>query len=167
MPAAQATPVSVTGTAGSASSRDRGQKFIARVKTGGTQVGFMAERLDYSKSREGAAAGAFERYRREAYAVTLLQKVGAAGTIRGLVGKARDGSCSRVGGDACDTSGLGARQISAGYSYSFSKRSDVYAFYTRVTNGSRGSYQFANSAGLGAAPGSTSIGYVLGIRHTF
>ena len=167
VPAAQATPVSGSGAAASASSRDRGQKFVARVKAGGTQVGFMVERLDYSKNREGATAGAFERYRRDAYAVTLVQKVGAAGTLRALVGKARDGSCSRVGGDACDTSGLGARQLSAGYSYSLSRRSDVYAFYTRVSNGARGSYQFANSAGLGAAPGSTSIGYALGIRHTF
>jgi len=43
----------------------------------------------------------------------------------------------------------------------------VYAFYTRVANDERGSYQFANAAGIGAAPGAASIGYVLGIRHTF
>jgi len=43
----------------------------------------------------------------------------------------------------------------------------VYAFYTRVTNDERGSYQFANAAGIGAAPGARNTGAVLGIRHTF
>ena len=57
--------------------------------------------------------------------------------------------------------------MSAGYSYSFSVRTDVYAFYTRVANEGRGSYQLANGAGLGAAPGSASVGYALGLRHTF
>lgn len=163
LPSAQATPVS---GAVHASSRDRGQKAVARVKIGGTQVGVMVEKLHYAKSHDGAAAGSFDGYQREAYAVTLVQKVGAAGTLRGLVGKARNGSCTRTGGD-CDASALGARQVSVGYSYSFSRRTDAYAFYTRVANDARGSYQFANGAGLGAAPGSTSIGYVLGLRHTF
>ena len=90
-----------------------------------------------------------------------------AGTIRALVGRARDGSCTRFDGSSCDTSGLGAHQVSLGYSNSLSRRTDLYIFYTRVANDSRGSYQFANGARIGAAPGSASIGYALGIRHTF
>ena len=162
VPAAQATPVNV-----SASSRDRGDKLVARVKVGGTQVGLMGERLRYAKSQASAAPGAFSSYERSAIAVTLVQKVGASGTLRGLVGKARDGTCARFDGSACNTSGLGARQFSIGYSNTLSRRTDLYLFYTRVANDTRGSYQFANAAGLGAAPGSESIGYVLGIRHTF
>jgi predicted porin len=167
VPAAQATTVAAAGGSPSASSRDRGDKFVARVKLGGTQVGLLAERLRYAKSQSNAAPGAFSRYDREAFAVTLVQSVGAAGTLRGLIGKARGGSCATTDGSACDTSGLGARQVSVGYSYSFSRRTDVYAFYTNVANGARGNYQFANGAGLGAAPGATSTGYVLGMRHTF
>jgi predicted porin len=167
VPAAQATPLSVAGGAPSATSRDRGEKLVARVKIGGTQVGLLAERLRYAKDAAGAPAGAFSRYRRNAAALTLLQRIGAAGTLRGLVGKAWNGSCERVGGSTCDTSGLGARQVSLGYSYTFSKRTDAYLFYTRVANDSRASYQFANAAGLGAAPGSDSTGYLLGLRHVF
>jgi len=162
VPSAQAATVN-----GAASSRDHGEKLIARVKAGGTQVGVMGERLRYAKSQDGAAPGAFNGYRRSAIALTLVQKVGAAGTIRALAGKAQDGSCTRFDGSACNTSGLGARQVSVGYSNTLSRRTDLYLFYTRVANNSRGSYQFANAAGLGAAPGSTSIGYVMGIRHTF
>src|SRR6185503_1515823 len=148
VPSSQATPV---GSA--ASSRDRGEKLIARVKVGGTQLGVMGERLRYSKGQAGAAPGAFSGYERSAIAVTLVQKVGAAGTIRALVGKARDGSCSRFDGSECGTSGLGARQVSLGYSNTLSRRTDLYLFYTRVANDARGSYQFANGAGIGAAPG--------------
>jgi predicted porin len=167
VPAAQATPVAAAAGSPSASSRDRGEKFVARIKLGGTQVGVLAERLRYAKSQGSAAPGAFSRYERQAYAVTLVQSVGAAGTLRGLIGKARDGTCATTDGSACDTSGLGARQVSVGYSYSFSRRTDLYAFYTNVANGTRGNYQFANGAGLGAAPGATSTGFVLGMRHTF
>jgi len=167
VPASQATPVAATAGVPSASSRDRGDKLIARVKIGGTQVGFMAERLRYAKSQSNAAPGAFSGYKRDAFALTLVQKAGAAGTIRGLVGRARDGSCTRFDGSACATSGLGAKQLSIGYSHTLSRRTDLYAFYTRVANDARGSYQFANAAGVGAAPGATSVGYLLGMRHTF
>jgi predicted porin len=167
VPSAQATPIAAVAGSPLASSRDQGEKFVARVKVGGTQVGLLAERLRYAKSQSSAASGAFNRYERNALALTLVQKVGALGTLRGLVGKAQDGSCGRFDGSACNTSGLGARQVSIGYSETLSRRTDLYAFYTRVSNDSRGSYQFANAAGIGAAPGSSSIGYVLGIRHTF
>lgn len=167
VPASQGTPFSLAAGSPRASSRDRGQKLVARVKWGGTQLGVMGERLAYAKSQEPVTPGWYSRYRRDAIAFTLVQSLGSAGTLRGLVGTARRGSCERFDGSACDTSGLGARQVSLGYSYSFSKRTDLYAFYTRVANDARGSYQFANAAGLGAAPGSASIGYALGIRHTF
>ena len=167
VPGAQATPVAASGAFAGASSRDRGEKLVARLKLGATQLGVMAERLRFAKTGGNAIAGAFTRYERDAYVATLVQGIGAAGTLRALVGKALDGNCSRLDGSARVTTGLGARQVSAGYSHSFSRRTDAYAFFTRVSNGARGSYQFANGAGLGAAPGSQSVGYVLGMRHTF
>ena len=166
VPAAQAATIAASNGS-SASARDTGDKLAARVKLGGTQVGLLAERLRYAKTQSSAAPGAFSAYRRNAAAITLVQKVGAAGTLRGLIGKAWGGSCARFDGSPCDASSLGARQLSLGYSHTFSKGTDGYLFYTRVANESRASYQFANCAGLGAAPGSTSIGYLLGLRHTF
>jgi predicted porin len=167
VPAGEALPVAASGDSNRGSSRDRGHKLIARVKLGGTQLGAIAERLSYEKSSDRALPAAFSKYERDAFMLTLLQKVGAAGTIRGLVGRARQGRCERFDASPCDTAGLGARQVSLGYSYSFSRRTDLYAFYTRVDNDERGSYQFANGAGVGAAPGANNLGYVLGIRHTF
>ncbi len=165
VPATQATPVSAA-TAPSASSRDKGHKLVARVKLGDTTLGILADRLSYSKSQSNALPGAFNRYQRSAAAFTLLHRMGPH-AIRGFYAKARDGSCSRFDGSACDTRGLGARQLSIGYSYTVSLRTDLYAFYTRVGNDTRGSYQFANAAGIGSAPGTENTGVVLGIRHTF
>ena len=162
VPAAQATPVTA-----SASSRDDGDKLVARVKVGRTQVGIMSERLRYARSFAAAVPIALSHYERDAYALTLIQGIGASGTIRALVGKARDGKCSRFDGTACSTAGLGARQLSLGYSHTLSKRTDLYAFYTKVDNDERATYQFANGAGIGAPAGAASIGYVLGIRHVF
>jgi predicted porin len=148
-------------------STDRGHKLVARVKLGGTQLGAIAESLRYARERGEAAPGALRRYRRTALALTLLQKAGAAGTLRAIAAKAWRGACERFDRSACDTAGLGARQVSLGYSHSFSMRTDGYVFYTRVANDERASYQFANGAGLGAAPGSASTGFLLGLRHAF
>lgn len=165
-PAAQAPLVLATPGFASISAADRGGKLVVRYTLSDTQFGLMWEELKYERSVSTASIGAFNEYKRRAIVVTLLHKVGK-GTIRSLYSKAGDGTCGRVGGSTCDTAGLGAKQFSLGYSHTLSKRTDIYGFYTRVTNGARGSYQFANGAGLGAAPGSSSIGYVSGIRHTF
>jgi predicted porin len=167
VPASQAVPVAASGGMPSASSRDRGQKLVARVKWRGTTLGMLAERLEYGKHQSNAAGASFSRYARDAVAVTLLQKVGAAGTVRGFLARASRGTCRRFDGGACDTTGLGARQLSIGYSYTFSPRTDVYAFHTRVANDERATYQLANGAGLGAAAGATSVAYLVGIRHVF
>ncbi|HSN22299.1 MAG TPA: porin, partial [Usitatibacter sp.] len=121
VPASQTTAVSAA-----ASSRDRGDKIVARVQIGSTRIGLLAEELRYEKDAADAQPGAFRSYRRRAAAITLLQKIGASGTLRGLVGKAWNGSCTRFDGSDCDASNLGARQVSLGYSYTFSPRTDAY-----------------------------------------
>jgi predicted porin len=163
---AQAAPVAAVGGSPSISSRDRGDKFVVRYGFADTLVGLMWEKLKYEQSVSSASVGNFNGYKRSALVATLQHKIGR-GTIRSLYSKSWDGSCDRVGGGACDTAGLGAKQFSLGYSYSLSRRTDVYWFYTRVANGARGNYQFANGAGLGGASGSSSVGYLSGIRHVF
>jgi len=165
VPTNQATPVSASGVP-EASSRDDGHKLAGRLKFGNTTLGLLADRLTYSKERAGVVRGAFNRYRRSAVAFTFQQRLGAH-TLRGFYAKAGDGSCSTFDGSACDTHGLGARQFSLGDSYTFSPRTDVYLFYTAIVNDPRGSYQFANAAGIGSAPGADNKGLALGIRHTF
>jgi predicted porin len=165
-PAAQAVPVAAVAGLPAASSRDTGNKFVARYGFGNTRLGLIYEQLKYEQDDSAAPATNFKSYNRNAYALTATHEVGP-GTIRALYGRAQSGSCSLVGGGACLTDGLGARQYTLGYSYSLSKRTDLYGFYTQVANDPGATYQFANAAGIGAAAGATSSGFALGIRHTF
>jgi predicted porin len=165
-PSAQAIPVAAVTGLPAASSRDTGNKFVARYGFGNTRLGLIYEQLKYEQDDNAAAATNFKSYNRNAYALTATHEVGP-GTIRALYGRAQSGSCSLVGGAACSTNGLGAQQYTLGYSYSLSKRTDLYGFYTQVANDSRATYQFANAAGIGATAGATSSGFALGIRHSF
>ncbi len=165
-PAAQAVTVAAVAGSPAASSRDTGNKFVARYGFGHTKLGLIYERLKYEQDNSAAAATNFKSYDRNAYSLTATHEIGP-GTIRALYSRAQSGSCSLVGGAACLTNGLGAQHYSLGYSYTLSKRTDLYGFYTRVANDSGANYQFANAAGIGAAAGATSTGYALGMRHTF
>ena len=165
-PAAQAVAVNAVGASPTASSRDTGNKFVARYIVGRSQFGLIYEQLKYEQANSAAAATAFNSYKRNAFALTATHAIGP-GTFRALYGRAQSGSCSLGGGGACLTSDLGAQQISLGYSHSLSRRTDLYGFFTRVTNQGNANYQFANAAGIGAAPGAASAGYLLGMRHTF
>ncbi len=165
-PAGQAVPVAAASSTASASSRDSGIKLVARYTLGRTRLGVIYEQLRYEQDSSVAAATAFKTYRRGAYALTATHAIGA-GTLRGIYGRAQSGSCSLAGGGTCVSSGLGAQQVSLGYSHSYSDRTDLYGFFTRVANDVNATYQFANGAGIGAAAGATSTGYLLGVRHTF
>jgi predicted porin len=63
-----------------------------------------------------------------------------------------------------------ANQVSVGYDHSLSKRTTVYAMYTKLTNGSAGVYALSTNGtgaptagGVGSAPSAIS----LGLKHTF
>jgi predicted porin len=165
-PAGQAVSVAAAGSSATASSRDTGIKLVGRYVFGKTRLGLIVERLEYEQDNSVALATAFKTYERNAYALTAMHDIGP-GTFRAIYGRATSGKCSLAGGGACVADGLGARQISLGYSVAYSDRLDLYAFYTRIANEANATYQFANGAGVGAAAGADNIGYLLGIRYTF
>ena len=165
-PAGQAVPLAAAGSSATASSRDTGIKLVARYGFGKTRLGVIVERLEYEQDNSVAAATAFKSYKRNAYALTATHDIGP-GTFRGIYGRAQSGNCTLVGGGACSASGLGAQQVTLGYSVAYSDRLDLYAAYTRIANEANATYQFANAAGVGAAAGADNVGYLLGIRYSF
>jgi len=60
-----------------------------------------------------------------------------------------------------------AMTYAIGYSYSFSKRTDVYAFYTMVRNDSNSINDFANGGIGDVRGGADPQGISVNIRHTF
>ena len=65
--------------------------------------------------------------------------------------------------------GTGATHATIGYDYLLSKRSSLFAYYTRLDNGRNGVADFAinNLRREADVAGSTLSGVVLGMRHNF
>ena len=64
----------------------------------------------------------------------------------------------------------GAKQISIGYDHGLSKRTKLYALYTRIANGKGINYGFSQSSGAAstnAGFGTTPAVLSLGLKHTF
>jgi predicted porin len=140
---------------------DHGAKLGVGYRVGDTRVGLVTERLRYE-----TAAGTLTR--NDVY-LSLTQQFGRHAVKLGL-GHAGDGSGSAPDGTTIGTvrkgAGTGATHLTVGYDYSFSRRSAVFAYYSRIENRRNGVVDFAINS-LGAEPGATLKGVVLGLRHNF
>jgi len=124
-----------------------------------TRISALYEHLHYR-----TATGDLER--NGAYA-SLVQQVGT-GSIRAGLAWVGNGT-----GDATETVGFfrsgaatGALQFTVGYDYPLSKRTGLYAYYSRINNHSNAIYDFAiNSVGVKA--GADPQVFALGMRHNF
>lgn len=156
-----------TGT----SSKDTGNRLGVGYQFGGTIVSALWERLDYRNS--GTVAGV-TNYKRDAWQLAALHRLGPH-EFKLRYNRAVDGSCSNVAGN-CTTNGLGATQWTVGYGYNLSKRTELYAFYTKIRNRESASYTLTiggpaqvstPAAGTGAGVGSDPAAAGVGIRHSF
>ena len=158
---------------------DKGTKLGAQYAfPTGTTVGVIYEQLKYTgnigqtglpKNLTGPGgltaaqvAGANEA-KLEAYYVSVRQAFGPS-TIRADFGADRG-----LKVDGTKISNSKAATFAIGYSYSFSKRTDFYALYTRIKNDDNSRNDFTvNVLGLVAANnGADPQGFGVGLRHTF
>jgi len=82
-------------------------------------------------------------------------------------GKAMEGTCAKVGGAACITTGLSAIDTVVGYIYRPSKSTDFWAAAYRISNDFAASYTGSPPLGAPPAPGSTIEAFGVGILYTF
>jgi hypothetical protein len=152
-------------TATNTSSKDIGHKIVAAYTLGSTRVAGAVERLEYKT--DDAAISAINAYKKNTFYVLVEQKIGG-NSIWGTYGKAKDGSCSRVGGAACNTSNLGASEWSIGYIQRLSKRSELFAVFYGINNEASGTYGTQPTVGAAAiAPGADTRGLGVGMIHYF
>lgn len=138
---------------------DRGTKLAAAYRLGQTRLAAAVEQLRYE-----TLGGKLER---TAWYLSATHQIGAHGLRLG-VAKAGDGkgeTKDRIGFVRAG-SGTGAVHATLGYDYALSKRTSLFAFYTRLRNDSRGVYDFAINE-IGADAGATAHGFSLGMRHAF
>ena len=112
----------------------------------------------------GFAVGRFQSYKNTAY---LFGYDGRFGPVRFMAHyvKAQAGSCALVA-TACSTSGLAGSQITAGASYSLSRRTNIFAAYSKITNGSAGRFS-ALDLNPGVAQGEDTTHMLAGVSHNF
>lgn len=142
---------------------DHGSKLaLAWRIDSATQLALALESLRY-------ATPTGELRRRTAY-VSATRQFGRHGLRFGLAhAHSATGGALETIGTVRAGAGTGATHATAGYDYQLSKRSSLYAYYTRLANGRHGIAGFAiNSLGSDAATkGGTLSGVALGIRHNF
>ncbi|MBI3715247.1 MAG: porin [Betaproteobacteria bacterium] len=155
---------SAGATAANPSSTDTGHKVVAIYKIGKTRISGAFERLDY-KSSDSTATGINE-YKKNSFYAIVEQSFGAD-SVWLAYGKAQEGSCSRVNGTACVTSGLGGRETTLGYVYKFSKRTEAFGAYYQIKNDVSGTYTTQPTVGATVAPGGKTTGISMGLIHYF
>lgn len=155
--------------ANTTSSKDDGHQIVAIWTFGNTRISALYERLNYET--DDSLIGAVDEYEKDSWYVLAQQRFGGH-QIFAAYGEADNGDCERAGGLACSTQGLGATQYTVGYSYAFSKRTELYLAYYRVHNQRSAQYGLFPNVGTSApigitSPGADSVGYGIGILHSF
>ena len=155
------------GTATNGTSKDTGQKFVWLYRIGNTRFTGLVEKLKYHNS--DTTAGNVTEYKRTAWYAVVEQFFDASKqSVFFSYGRAADGDCTRVGPLACVTTDLGAKYMTLGYIYRFSKRTEGFLMYYRMDNKRNAQYSpgpMVNAASI--APGADTAAAGFGIIHFF
>jgi predicted porin len=151
-------------------SNDTAARGTVVFKTGGTKVSLDVSQIELTESGV-IAAGNFKNYKNTRYAAGVEQKFGNITGALSVV-NSDEGTCTLEGGTSCSTTGLEGRLINLGARFDFSRRTYVFAIYSRLTNGDLATYSNIainpNSGGAAdpqAGEDVTAIG--VGISHSF
>ena len=78
---------------------------------------------------------------------------------------ADEGDCSFTGGVPCDTDGLGGSMFSVGVGYSLSKRTLIFALFSKLKNDDLA--QFSNTNTFDPNVGADTTSFAIGVSHSF
>jgi predicted porin len=148
--AATTTAAATTATALVVGQKDSATRLIGAYTVDAFQVGLTYETFTINN-------GAGVSNKRNAYALSGKYNLGASNL----------GASYTKAGDMGATVNSGAKQISLRYGYTMSKRTELYAMYTQISNNAAGTYNFTDVAGVSSLAGAKLSGYGVGLRHTF
>jgi predicted porin len=160
---------SPANTASNRGATDWGSKTVAQFSSGvrgfDTRVVGIAEFLSY-KNKDSAMT-AINQHSRWSFYGLIDQTLSGKHHLWIGGGKALEGSCSRVDGSACITTGLSAIDTVVGYIYRASPSTDFWAAAFRVSNDFAASYTQTPVLGAAPAPGASVESFGVGILYTF
>ncbi|MBC8021499.1 MAG: porin, partial [Burkholderiales bacterium] len=155
------------GTLANPHSKDTGHKIVGLYRIGNTRLTGMVEKLKYHNN--DTTGGNVNEYKRSAWYVVIEQFfAGNKMSVFGSYGRAADGTCTRVGPIACVTTDLGAKFMTLGYIYRFSKRTEGFIGWYKMDNKRSGQYSPGPAVnGASVAPGADTKAAGVGIIHFF
>jgi predicted porin len=146
-----------------AKSTDTATRLTAQYKfASNTRAEANFARIKYDET--GGTTGKFATYKHNTWSIGAEQLINAV-TLAASYGQGSAGTCSLVGGVACSTAGLDGKMLNLGASYSFSKRTSLFALYSLMRNGNSAVYNNLNSGN--PTPGQDINTYAVGISHSF
>lgn len=157
---------------------DKGTRVAGSVKFGPVTVNAVGERLQYEP-----VTGDIKR---NAWSLGSIYQIGA-GSLRAQYVKANKGTGSAIPGcvttvqckvgNVSNQADSGAKQFTVGGTYSLSKRTNLFTYYTKIDNEKNGTYNFDTnnfnpdpnaSAGTNSTlAGSDRTGISFGVLHYF
>lgn len=145
-----------------AGTTDTGDKIGAAYSFGATRIRFAWEHLRY----EPTAATTLSR---DAWQLAATHTIGQGQLRASFVkaGRSKGNATAGIGGIGKPGTESGARQVSVGYGYNLSKRTELWGAYTRIKNEKTASYNLSANAIPGLAQGQSPSGFGLGITHKF
>lgn len=155
---------SAAGAINTINTKDTGIKAATGYRFGNTQLGAIFSSLRYVTQ----GAGGETNYNRPAYGASLIHHFGDF-ALRLAYTRAADGDITEPTKSA-SVRDWGASHGIVGFSYSFTKRTDIFTQYNRIWNKSAATYNYQIDPinplvgfGVGADPQVVAFG----IRHTF
>ena len=155
------------GNSATSLSHDKGLKLAATFTFGATKIGFITEQLKFKGNiaatglSKAYTAGASSEAKISASYISLRHSIGKH-TLRAAYGADRGVKLNRASSNQTK-----AQMNVLGYSYTFSKRTDFYAVYSKIKNEVNSRNDFAINGVGGVAAGADPVGIGAGFRHTF
>ena len=137
--------------AGGANTDEKAWKLGAGYNIMDTTLAAIYEKTDDNRGPNGA-----NLYGHHTFYVSVKQQMGAI-ALKAAFAKA----------GSTDASNTGAKQYSLGADYAFSKRTAVYALYSKIDNEKGASYNYEAAAPVITAAGANLSGFSLGVKHSF
>ena len=117
------------------------------------------------KESGSPVAGDFASFERTTWAIGWEARWGGPWRTEINYVAADEGDCSFTGGVPCDTDGLGGSMFSLGAAYSFSKRTFVFALFSKLKNDELA--QFSNTNTFDPNTGADTTSFAVGVSHSF
>jgi predicted porin len=153
-------------TGGPSSSKDQAVRATFQYSFGNDwKAEIDVARIQLAESGQ-TAAGKFDSYKHNTWAIGVEKDIGAISLV-GSYGRESAGSCTLSGGVACSTGGLDAQMLNLGVGYSLSKRTSLFAVYTKFLTGQSAYITNAYSQIGTVSAGQDANIVALGISHSF